>query len=172
LNNYRKWLTHHKQSGISTKMTKPAYREMGRALDRCIEWEITVPRFRLTSTQRRKGVIQVHFQVQNNEAEPLIVRIQLVSLSKFIRFSSKKTQVIGRNRVHEESSTYASVQKNTLPSKKTGVFKFIANIFPQFVFQSQTSIVLEYEVAAFSQEGKTVTHSEPIQIVIPFSRKR
>lgn len=153
-------------------MTKPAYRETGRALDRCIEWEIIVPRFRLTSTQKRKGGIQVHFHVRNNKAIPLTIRIQLVSLSRFIRFSSKKLKVLGRNRVSEESSTYASVQKDTIVSNATGDFKFAANIFPQFIFRSQASIVFEYSVSAFDQEGKIVTHSEPIQIVIPFSSKR
>ncbi len=152
-------------------MTKPAYRERGQALDRCIEWEITVPRFRLTSTQKRKGLIQVHFQVRNNKAEPLTVRIQLVSLSKFIRFSSGKIKVLGKNRVREETSTFASILKDTIASNETGAFKFTANVFPQFIFRSQASIVLEYSVSAFDQDGKTVTHSEPIQIVIPFSRK-
>ncbi|MHA2406180.1 MAG: hypothetical protein ACXACH_05455 [Candidatus Hermodarchaeia archaeon] len=153
-------------------MTRPAYREKGRALDRCIEWEITVPRFRLTSTQKRKGTIQVRFKVHNNKAEGLIVRIQLASLSKFVRFSSKRIKVLGKNRIHEETSTYASVQKQTLTSKNTYNFQFTANILPHFVFQSQTSIVLEYEVSAFDLNGKIVTHSEPIKIVIPFSRKR
>ena len=152
-------------------MTRPTYREMGRALDRCIEWEITVPRFRLTSTQKRKGSIQIRFNIQNNKTEPLLVRVQLASLTRFVRFSSQKTKILGKDRVTEETSAYASVQKLTLTSKTAGDLKFVAKILPQFVFHTQASIIFEYVVAAFDQDGKAVTHSEPIPIVIPFSRK-
>jgi len=145
--------------GIATEMTNPLYLSKGHSFDRIIEWEVTVPRFRLTSAQKRKRTIPLHFQVKNNSDKRLTVRIQITSLSKLLRFQSVSLKVIGRNRVSEESATLA-------PRR----FKFLVYYYPHFTPQPVSQIRLEYTVAAFEEDGKIVTHSDVYQILIPMAK--
>jgi len=156
--------------GIATEMTNPLYLSKGHSFDRIIEWEVTVPRFRLTSAQKRKRTIPLHFQVKNNSDKRLTVRIQITSLSKLLRFQSVSLKVIGRNRVSEESATLAQVKKERLSPKQARRFKFLVYYYPHFTPQPVSQIRLEYTVAAFEEDGKIVTHSDVYQILIPMAK--
>ncbi len=152
-------------------MPKPIFSSQGHALDRSITWDITISRFHLTPTQKRKRVISIKFKVKNNSGKRLTVRIQFNSLSRVIQFSSKKFKVLGKTRVHEETTSNTSVQKQNLPSEQIADFTFRAYYLPQLAHQSYSHLAFEYSVAAFDQEGKIVTHSEPRQILLPLMKK-
>ena len=95
-----------------------------------------------------------------------------MSLTQVVRFSSTRLKVLGKNRVQEESATTASVQKQNLQPRQAGDFRFLAHYHPQFVFHASSTLGFEYSISAFDQDGKIVTHSNPIQIIIPLKTKR
>ena len=152
-------------------MVKPAYSAHGYALDRCITWDVTIPRFHLTPTQKRKRIISIRFRVKNNSGKRLTVRVQVIALSKVIQFSSKKFKVLAKTRVHQETTSDVSVQKHRIVSTKSGEFQFKAYYLPQLAYQPVSEIAFEYSISAFDPDGKVVTHSHPIQIIIPLKKR-
>jgi hypothetical protein len=143
----------------------------GHSLDRSVEWEITIPQFTLTSTQKRKRTILILFHVRNNSKNRLTVRILINSLSEVLWFYNAFSKMYGKDRIRRESTTLTSVKTQNLPSNQAGDFKFSAVYSPHLIHYPLSYLGFEYIVSAFNEEGKTVTHSDPFQILIPLTKR-
>lgn len=153
-------------------MTKPLYSAQAHSLDGSLSWEITIPRFRFTSTQKRKSTILILSEIKNNSDTRLIVRTEFHSFSRILRFQSLAVTAFGKTRAKQERETLTHVIKRNIPPHQTVQFKIKAKFHPHLSLTPLSHIGLEYIISAFDVEGKTITHSDPYQIIIPLSKNK
>ncbi|MFX0079563.1 MAG: hypothetical protein ACFE8O_10035 [Candidatus Hermodarchaeota archaeon] len=153
-------------------MTKPLYSAQAQSLDGSLTWEITIPRFRFTITQKRKSIIPILFHIKNNSDTRLMVRTELRSLSRLLRFLSLTTTAFGKTRAKQERETPTSVVEHNISPHQAIQFKINARFHPHLSFSPLTHINLEYVVSAFDKKGKIITHSDPYQILIPLPKHK
>lgn len=153
-------------------MTKPLYSTQIHSLDGSLTWEITIPRFRFMSARKRKSTIPILFQIKNNSETRLIVRTEIHSLSRFLRFQSLTITAFGTTRAKEERETLTSVIKRNIPPHQTVQFKINAKLHQHLSHQPVSHIGLEYVISAFNEDGKIITHSDPYQILIPLAKNK
>lgn len=153
-------------------MTKPLYSAQAQSLDGSLTWEISIPRFRFTITKKRKSIIPIFFHIKNNSDTQLMVRTELRSLSRILRFLSLTTTAFGIARAKQQRETLSSVIKRNIPPHQSVQFKIKARFLPHLSFSPLSHIDLEYVVSAFDDTGKIITHSDPYQILIPLPRNK
>lgn len=154
-------------TGLVRTMSTPQFTATGHSFDKTLHWIITIPRFRLIASSKRKRGFSLLFQVTSNTLKKLVVFLRVESLSPLLQFHLKTVRTIGQDRINEESTALRQVKKATISSHQTRDFRFSLVYLPQLSVKSVSQIGLEYSLAAFEENGKIVIHTDPYQVLLP-----